>query len=58
MVSKGNNGLDLELLQSQFESNKTYLFKFIINKVGWTTIPENALNPDKTEDNNLQFKID
>jgi len=58
LVSKGNNVFELELPKSQFEKGKTYLFKFVINKVGWVMTPKNALNTDKTEDNNLTFKID
>lgn len=58
MVSKGNNIFELELPKSQFEKGKTYLFKFVINKVGWIMTPQKALNTDKTEDNNLTFKID
>jgi CubicO group peptidase (beta-lactamase class C family) len=58
MISKGDNIFELELPKSQFEKDKTYFFKFVINKVGWTTTPQNALNVDKTEDNNLTFKID
>lgn len=58
MVSKGDNTFELELPKSQFEKGKTYLFKFVINKVGWTMTPKNAINSDKTEDNNLTFKID
>lgn len=58
LISKGDNTFELELPKSQFEKGKTYLFKFVINKVGWTKTPQNALNTDKTEDNNLTFKID
>ena len=42
----------------EFEKGKTYLFKFVINKVGWLNPPKNAINVDGTEDNNLTFKID
>lgn len=58
MVSNGDNTFELELPKSQFEKDKTHLFKFVINKVGWLTTPKNALNTDKTEDNNLTLKVD
>lgn len=58
MKYKGYNLFELEMPKSQYEKGKTYLFKFVINKLGWTTAPKSALNYDKTEDNNLTFKID
>lgn len=58
MVSKGNSVFQLELSKSQFEKGKTNEFKFVINKVGWTTTPKNALNTDNKENGNLTFKID
>jgi CubicO group peptidase (beta-lactamase class C family) len=58
MVLKGNNSYQLELPKSQFEKGKINEFKFVINKVGWTTTPKNALNTDNTENGNLIFKID
>ncbi len=58
MLPKGDNTFELELPKSQFEKGKTYLFKFVINKVGWTMTPKDALNTDNTEDNNLTFKIE
>ena len=58
MVSKGSNTYELELPKSQFEQGKTNEFKFVINKVGWTTTPKNALNTDSTEYGNLTFKIE
>ena len=58
MVSKGSDTYELELLKSKFERGKTNEFKFVINKVGWTTTPKNALNTDSTEYGNLTFKIE
>ena len=58
MVSKGSGVYELKLPKSQFEKGKTNEFKFVINKVGWITTPKNALNTDKTENNNLTFKIE
>lgn len=58
MISKGNNTFELELPKTQFVKGKTYQFKFVINKMGWTMTPKNVLNTDKTEDNNLTFRID
>lgn len=58
MLPKGNNTFELVLPKSQFEKGKEYKFKFVINKVRWITTPKNALNTDKTEDNNLTFRID
>lgn len=58
MRSKGDNTFEIVLPKSQFEKEKTYLFKFVINKVGWTTTPKNALNVDETQDKNLTFKLD
>lgn len=58
MISKGNNRFELELPKSQFEKGKTNEFKFVINKVGWMTTPDNALNISNTEENNLTFIID
>ncbi len=58
MLSKGKNVYELELPKSQFERGKTYAFKFVINQNSWLLTPPNALNTDKTADNNLTFKID
>lgn len=58
MLSKGKNVYELELPKSQFERSKTYAFKFVINQNSWLLTPPNALNTDKTADNNLTFKID
>lgn len=58
MRSKGNNIYELEVPKSQFEKGKTYAFKFVINQNSWLLTPQNALNTDKTADNNLTFKID
>lgn len=55
MVAKGSGTYELKLPKSQFEKGKTNEFKFVINKVGWTTTPKNALN---TDNGNLTFKID
>ncbi|SMC67669.1 serine hydrolase [Moheibacter sediminis] len=58
MVVKGNNLFELELPKSQFEKNKEYQFKFVINNSRWITSPKHALNNDQTPDNNLTLKIE
>lgn len=58
MKYKGMNLFELELPKSQFEKGKEYQFKFVINKVGWTMTPKNALNVDSSNDRNLIFKIE
>jgi hypothetical protein len=58
MHLKGNNIYELEVPKSQFEKGKTYAFKFVINQTSWINTPKYALNTDKTEDNNLTFKIE
>lgn len=58
MLPKDNNTFELELPKTQFDKGKEYQFKFVINNVRWIMTPKNALNTDKTEDNNLTFKID
>ncbi|MES2732861.1 MAG: serine hydrolase [Bacteroidota bacterium] len=58
MVSKGHHIFELEFPKTKFEKGKTYVFKFVINTVGWTTTPKNALNVQDGEDRNLTFKIE
>ncbi|MDI9870386.1 serine hydrolase [Flectobacillus roseus] len=58
MHLKGNNIYELEVPKSQFEKGKTYAFKFVINQTSWINTPKYALNTDKTEENNLTFRID
>ncbi|RZJ69225.1 serine hydrolase [Flavobacterium sp.] len=58
MTSKGNGSFEISIPKSQFERQKDYSFKFVINQVGWMTTPKNALNVDKTEDRNLIFRLD
>jgi serine-type D-Ala-D-Ala carboxypeptidase/endopeptidase len=58
MTRKGKDTFELVIPKLAFEKDKVYLFRFVINKVGWVTTPKNALNTDKTEDNNLTFEID
>jgi CubicO group peptidase (beta-lactamase class C family) len=58
MILKEDNTYELEIPKSQFEKWKIYKFKFVINKVGWTTTPKNAINTDQTTDNNLTLKIE
>ena len=55
---KGNNLYELEIPKSKFETGKTYSFKFVINNVVWAAAPKNASNTDKSQDNNLTFRID
>lgn len=57
MTLKGDNTFEIALPKSQFEKGKTYFFKFVINKVGWTMTPKNALNVDETQDKNLTIKL-
>lgn len=58
LKKKGKNKFQLKVPKMEFEKGKIYLFKFVINKVGWLNPPKNAINVDGTEDNNLTFKID
>jgi len=58
MVAKGSDTYELVLPKSQFERGKTNEFKFVINEVGWTTTPKNALNTDNSGYGNLTFQID
>ncbi|MFB9080354.1 serine hydrolase [Flavobacterium procerum] len=53
MVRKNKNTFELKIPRKQFEKNKTYLFKFVINKSGWIEAPVNAINAEKGGDKNL-----
>ncbi|GAA4130413.1 hypothetical protein GCM10022250_21280 [Flavobacterium chungbukense] len=57
MVQKNKNTYELTVPKSQFEKNKTHLFKFVINKTGWTVAPRNAINKETEGDENLILKI-
>lgn len=57
MTLKKNNTFEVAVPKSTFEKGKNYSFKFVMNKIGWLTIPYNALNIDGTKDNNLTLTI-
>lgn len=57
MIQKNKNTFELTIPKSQFEKNKTYLFKFVINKTGWTVAPKNVINRETEGDENLILKI-
>lgn len=57
MVPKGDDSFELVLPKSLFENDKTYNFKFVIDKTGWLTAPRNALNMDESPDQNLILKV-
>ena len=52
------NRFEIKIPKSEFEKGKLYSFKFVINKIGWTTSPKNAINIENGEDKNLTFKIE
>ncbi|MBF4516040.1 serine hydrolase [Flavobacterium sp. ANB] len=58
MVRKDKNTFELSVPKSQFEKNKIYMFKFVINKTGWMEAPKNASNSEIGGDQNLILKID
>jgi serine-type D-Ala-D-Ala carboxypeptidase/endopeptidase len=58
MAINGNQVYELELPKSSFNKGETYLFKFVINKVGWLMTPKIALNVDDLADKNLTLKIE
>lgn len=57
MIRKNKNTFELTVPKSQFEKDKTHLFKFVINKTGWITAPKNAINRETEGDQNLILKI-
>ncbi len=57
-ATKGNHVYELELPKSSFKKGETYLFKFVINKVGWLMTPKTAQNVDDSADKNLTLKIE
>lgn len=57
MVQKNKNTFELSIPKTQFEKDKTYLFKFVINKTGWMEAPKNAINRETEGDENLILKI-
>lgn len=57
MVRKNKNTFELKIPKSQFEKNKTYQFKFVINKTGWMEAPKNVINRETDGDENLILKI-
>ncbi|WJS93761.1 serine hydrolase [Flavobacterium johnsoniae] len=57
MIRKNKNTFELSLPKSQFEKDKTHLFKFVINKTGWMEAPKNAINRQTDGDENLILKI-
>lgn len=58
MATKGNHVYELELPKSLFNKGETYLFKFVVNKVGWLMTPKTAQNVDDSADKNLTLKIE
>ncbi|RED27235.1 CubicO group peptidase (beta-lactamase class C family) [Flavobacterium cutihirudinis] len=57
MIQKNKNTFELAIPKSQFEKDKTYLFKFVINKTGWMEAPKNVINREVDGDENLILKI-
>ncbi|KAF2506666.1 serine hydrolase [Flavobacterium zhairuonense] len=57
MIQKSKNTFELVVPLSQLEKNKTYMFKFVINKSGWMQTPKNAINKETEGDQNLILKI-
>ncbi|MBZ4035023.1 serine hydrolase [Flavobacterium sp. 17A] len=57
MIRKNKNTFELSVPISQFEKDKTHLFKFVINKTGWMEAPKNAINRETDGDENLILKI-
>ncbi|WP_433763841.1 serine hydrolase [Flavobacterium ginsenosidimutans] len=57
MIQKSKNKFELSVPKSQFEKDKTHLFKFVINKTGWMEAPKNAINRQTEGDENLILKI-
>jgi CubicO group peptidase (beta-lactamase class C family) len=58
MTKIAKNKFEIRIPISEFEKGKLYSFKFVINKIGWTTSPKNAINIENGEDKNLTFKIE
>lgn len=57
MIQKNKNTFELTIPKSQFEKDKTHLFKFVINKTGWMEAPKNVINREVDGDENLILKI-
>ncbi len=57
MIQKNKNTYELSVPKSQFEKDKTHLFKFVINKTGWMEAPKNVINRETDGDENLILKI-
>lgn len=57
MTRKNKNTFELTVPKSQFEKDKTHLFKFVINKTGWIEAPKNAINRQTDGDENLILKF-
>lgn len=53
MIRKNKNSFELKISKSKFEKNKTYMFKFVINKTGWVEAPKNVINIENGQDKNL-----
>ncbi|MCD0469683.1 serine hydrolase [Flavobacterium sp. JAS] len=58
MVRKNKNTFELSVPKSQFEKDKTNMFKFVINETGWIQAPKNALNVENGPDKNLILKTE
>jgi D-alanyl-D-alanine-carboxypeptidase/D-alanyl-D-alanine-endopeptidase len=57
MIRKDKNRFELKVPISKFEKNKTYSFKFVLNKSAWISAPKKASNADRTPDKNLTLKL-
>lgn len=57
MIKKNKDTYELSVPKNQFEKDKIYLFKFVINNTGWAEAPENAINKENGGDDNLILKI-
>jgi D-alanyl-D-alanine-carboxypeptidase/D-alanyl-D-alanine-endopeptidase len=57
MIRKDKSRFELKVPISKFEKNKTYSFKFVLNKSAWISAPKKASNADGTPDKNLTLKL-
>lgn len=58
LARKNKNTFTLSVPKSQFDKDKIYMFKFIINKTGWIEAPKYASNSENGGDQNLILKIE
>ncbi|MBO9584544.1 MAG: serine hydrolase [Flavobacterium sp.] len=57
MIQKNKNTFELSVPKSKFEKDKTYLFKFVINKTGWMEAPKKVINRENDNNENLILRI-